>query len=77
MPATTRRPNHDAAGNDLTGQPVNYNLNTTDRIVIGGYVYTVVDTYPAGVRVARGLTSEVIAYRELIRRGAFFAKINN
>jgi hypothetical protein len=78
--ATTRKPNHNACGQDLAGQEVNYNATSGDVIVIGGYNYNVVDTYPNGVHTRRPGMSEdspvdTFTYRELIKRGAFFAKL--
>lgn len=72
--AKHRKPNHDAQGNNLAGQEVYYNASTGDKIVIGGFTHTVVDTWPNGVKVARGMDEETLTYRELKRRGAFFAQ---
>jgi hypothetical protein len=71
------KPNHDAAGNDLTGQEVNYNANSGDSIVIGGLTYKVRDSFPWGIHAQRGRRGALpFTYKELLRRGAFFAKIN-
>jgi hypothetical protein len=70
--AKRREPNKDASGNDLAGQEISYNLSTGDAFVLGGLTYTVADSYPNGVRTIGG---EEFTYRELKRRGAFFAKL--
>lgn len=71
-----RLPNTDAHGKDLAGQPVEYNASTGDVLVIGGYEWTVIDSYNHGVKVKRKNQEELLTYRELKKAGVFFAAIN-
>lgn len=73
---TTRKPNHDAQGNNMAGQEVNYNATTGDAVVIGGYTWKVVASYNHGIMAKRGRTERQFTYRELLREGAFFAELN-
>lgn len=74
-----RKPNHTASGESMVGKEVNYDASTGDKIVLNGYTFDVKDTYPHGiVAVYHGECHEEgfkFTYRELKRRGAFYAAI--
>ena len=63
-------PNHNAAGESLSGQRVNYNAAPRDMILVNGQRLFVENTWANGLEASNGQT---FSYTQLAQVGATFA----